>query len=378
MEEKKVDCVVAVSYHHSYYLSGAPIFPFGRPVATIIPIDGEATIVEGYLEKSHTEKQSWIKDIRTYWDIERPPWESMLLLVKDFLVERHLEFGRIGFEDEEEMPLSWLEYLKKKLPRANFVGFSDVLDKMRRVKSEEELNYIRLASDVVDVGMEKFLSIIRKNKTANSIRREVTETMSMYALRKYPDVPFLVRGGAGIGQREKGAGHSPGWITYGLKQRIKDGLNYGGMDAWIWGYWGNVERNLIVNDASDTVKKHFNVMLEMHEAAINSAKPGSKISDIDLAAKHVLKNHGYSTRQYGSGCARGLGTYGAGQTGGRELKLDLRMYLKDPLEPGMIFSVEPEIRTDVGIFRHCNTVLVTKSGNEVWSRIPRGILTVQR
>jgi hypothetical protein len=94
--------------------------------------------------------------------------------------------------------------------------------------------------------------------------------MSIYILRKYPDVPFLVFGRAGIGQKDKGAGHSPGWITYGLKQKVKESLNYGGMDAWIWGYWGNVERNIILGDASDAVKKHFNVMFEMHEAAIDA------------------------------------------------------------------------------------------------------------
>jgi Xaa-Pro aminopeptidase len=114
----------------------------------------------------------------------------------------------------------------------------------------------------------------------------------------------------------------------------------------------------------------------MHEAAISAAKPGNKISAIDRAAREVLARHGYSTRQYGSGCARGLAIYGAGITGGRELKLDLRSYNQDSLTPGMIFSVEPEIRTDAGIFRHSTTVLITQSGSEVWSRIPRGMITV--
>ena len=375
MDSQSVDCVLAVSYHHSFYLSGAPIFPFGRPVVTIIPRNGEAAIIEGDLERAHTERQTWIQDLRVYWDEKRPPWESALLLTKDFLLERGLENARLGIE-EEEMPISYLQYLKKFLPRANFVEFSDVLNSMRLVKSEEELNLIRMASDVVDLGMEKLLAVIREGETAEAIRRTVCDEMTTYALRKYPDAPFLVLGGTGIKQVEKGCGHSPGWITHGTTQKVLKGLNYGGLDAWVWGYWGNVERNMIVTDASTSVMNDFKVMIEMHEAAIAAAMPGKRIAEIDRAAKLVLHKHGYPTRQYGSGCARGLAVYGTGLTGGRELKLDLRSYNEGLLEAGMIFSVEPELKTDAGTLRHSTTVLVTKNGNEVWSRIPRGLIIV--
>jgi Xaa-Pro aminopeptidase len=375
MAEDEIDCVIAVSYHHSYYLSGAPIFPFGRPVVTMIPLIGNAAMVEGYLEKAHTEQQSWIKDLRTYWDLERPPWESALRLTNELVVERGLARGRIGFEDEE-MPVSYLEYLRKLLPDVTFVGVSGTLNSLRLVKSDEELDYVRMAGDVADAGMEKFLSIMEEGKTAREISRTVYDEMTDYALNKYPDMPFMVLASSGMSHTEKEAGHSAGWVTYGPDQKVERGLNYGGTDAWVWGYWGNVERNLIVGGASAGVEKHFRVMVEMHEAAIATAVSGRNISDIDRAAKDVLRKYGYETRQYGSGCARGLATYGPGLTGGRELKLDLRQYNESPLMPGMIFSVEPEMRTEVGTFRHSTTVLVTENGNEVWSRVPRTIISV--
>ena len=40
MERFNLDAVVATSYPASYYLSGAPIHCFGRPMATLIPRPG--------------------------------------------------------------------------------------------------------------------------------------------------------------------------------------------------------------------------------------------------------------------------------------------------------------------------------------------------
>jgi Xaa-Pro aminopeptidase len=255
MQERSLDCVLAMSYHHSYYLSGAPIFPFGRPVVTVVPSDGDAAMVIGYLEKAHTERQSWIRDLRVYWDVERPPWESALLLTKDLLIEKGIGNGKIGFEDEE-MPAAYLDYLRMILPHATFLGVSDALNSLRMIKSDEELSYIRIASDIVDTGMEKFLNTVKVGETANGIRRRVCDEMTTYALSKYPQVSFLVLGGCGVSEIEKQCGHSAGWVTYGADQKLTSGLNYAGMDAWIWGYWGNVERNLIVGAASETLQRH--------------------------------------------------------------------------------------------------------------------------
>src|SRR5208282_818360 len=116
-----------------------------------------------------------------YWDEKRPPWESALLLTKDFLIDAGLGNGRIGFEDEE-MPVSYLQYLEKLLPDAEFVEFSNELNTMRLVKSNEELHLIRMASDVVDFGMEKLLAVIREDQTAEEIRRTVCEEMTSYTL----------------------------------------------------------------------------------------------------------------------------------------------------------------------------------------------------
>jgi Xaa-Pro dipeptidase len=53
--------------------------------------------------------------------------------------------------------------------------------------------------------------------------------------------------------------------------------------------------------------------------------------------------------------------------------VDVRLYQDLAVEPGMAFSVEPNVElAGVGTFRHCNTVIVTATGCEVDSSLPRG------
>ena len=113
-------------------------------------------------------------------------------------------------------------------------------------------------------------------------------------------------------------------------------------------------------------------MVEANEAAIAATRPGITLADVDRAAKKVFIRHGYPTRT-GSGCGRGITSY---EADARELKMDLRLYADVVLEPGMAFAGACLDIPGMGTFRHCNTIIVTESGCEVDSRLPRGVIWV--
>ena len=71
---------------------------------------------------------------------------------------------------------------------------------------------------------------------------------------------------------------------------------------------------------------------------------------------------------------RGITSY---EADARELAMDLRAYADVLLEPGMAFSLEPDLDVaGIGVFRHCNTIIVTEEGCEVDSRLPWGAIVV--
>jgi len=380
MEQQGIDCVIATSYPASYYLSGAPIHCFGRPMATLIPLEGKAAIVESIIEKGHTEKQSWIEDIHSYWDYNiepsyenpRPPLASMVHHIQVALADRKLEAGRIGIE-EGHLPLGHHEALRTALPKAEFVGVSDMLDRLRMVMSQEELSLIRAADAIADLGQEKLINAIKPGKSAYELAMPVKTAMTEEILKQHPDKPFLIHAGCGLGSAEKGAGHTE-WTRWNLENRVEPGqVLTTAISVWLWGYWGNVERTIAVGEPTQAVRRPFEVMVEANEAAIAATRPGVLLADVDRATKDVFTKYGYGTRT-GSGCGRGITSY---EGNARELKMDLRLYADVVLEPGMAFSLEPDLQVpDMGVFRHCNTIIVTEDGCEVDSRLPRGVIWV--
>lgn len=381
MAAQGLDCVIATSYPAFYYLSGVPIHSFGRPMAALIPIEGEAAIVQSIIEQGHTRKQSWIRDIRTYYDYglepvyenPQPPLVSMVQLVREALAERRLEAGRLGIE-ERSLPLGHYHALQAALPQATFVGVSEMLDRLRAVLSEEELALVRAADAVSDLGQETLIQALEPGKTAYELAALCREAMTKEILERHPDKPFVVHAGTGLGSEEKGAGHSE-WTTWNLDNRVQKGqLLETGFSVWLWGYWGNVERAIYVGGQPPEAVQHpFEVMVEANEAAIALIRPGIPLAEVDRAAKAVLSKYGYTTRT-GSGCGRGITSY---EGNARELEMDVRLYSDLILEPGMAFSLEPDLQVPgIGVFRHCNTIIVTEHGCEVDSRLPRGVIWV--
>jgi Xaa-Pro dipeptidase len=380
MERQGLDAVVATSYPASYYLSGAPIHCFGRPMATLVPCEGEAAMVTSIIEAGHVAAQSWIGDVRHYWDYNttpdfqhpQPPLQSMIALLTGALAERDLSKGRIGIE-EAKLPLGHAEALRTALPDATLVPASDLLDRLRLVQSPEELALTRAADAIADIGQERLIALLAPGVSARELVDQTRTTMIDAILERHPEMPFHLHVGTGLGKTAKGSGHSE-WATWNGESRVAPGqLLETVISVWLWGYWGNVERAVHVGEPPEDVGRAFQIMVDANEAAIAATRPGVPLADVDRAAKAVLTRHGYTTRT-GSGCGRGITSY---EADARELKMDLRLYADVILEPGMAFSLEPDLEVSgMGTFRHCNTIIVTETGCEVDSRLPRGVVWV--
>jgi Xaa-Pro aminopeptidase len=380
MAERGLDAVVATSYAASYYLSGAPIHCFGRPMATLLPREGEAAMAASIIERGHVETQSWIADVRYYWDFDttpdggraQTPLQSMGELLVAAAADRGLTHTRIGIEDAK-LPLGHLEAIRARMPDAEFVPASDLFDRLRLVQSEEELALTRAADAIADVGQERLIELIAPWVTARELVDGVRSAMLDAVLERHPDKPFHFHVGTGLGDGAKGSGHSE-WATWNGEDRVESGqLLETVISVWLWGYWGNVERAVYVGDPPEEVRRAFQIMVDANEAAIAAVRPGVPLAEVDRAAKAVLAKHGYATRT-GSGCGRGITSY---EADARELKMDLRRYSDVVLEPGMAFSLEPDLEVPgIGVFRHCNTIIVTEAGCEVDSRLPREMISV--
>jgi creatinase len=377
MTAASLDAVLATSCPSSYYLSGAPIHPFGRPIATLIPRDGEPGMVISIIERDHVRLQSTVEDVRTYWDHNptpalddpRPPLASLLVHLAALVRDRGLERGRIGYEDAT-LPDRHLRAILEALPAATLVPASDIVERQRLVLSEEELAVLRDADAVADVGQRTILDTIGAGAAARELHRVAIDAMEEAIMARRPDAAFALRVWPGPGGAERSAGHSE-WRSYGPGDAASRGdVLVSVIDAIVWGYTGNVERTIAIGEPSERIRRDFATMVQANERAIETVRPGVTLREIDAICKAVFAAAGHGTRT-GSGVGRGLISYEGNH---RILPLDLRPYNELVLEPGMAFSIEPDLQTGDGTYRHCNTIIVTADGCVVDSTIERGII----
>ncbi len=105
-------------------------------------------------------------------------------------------------------------------------------------------------------------------------------------------------------------------------------------------------------------------MLEAQTAALESARPGLKCSEIDKIARKVIKKSGYGH------LLRHHTGNGLGIEGHERPFLDTGDDTQ--LMPCMVFSCEPGIyQLGLGGFRHSDIFVVTEDGIELLTKYPR-------
>jgi Xaa-Pro aminopeptidase len=372
-----LDAFLATSYPNSYYLSGAPIHPFGRPMATLIPLSGDPGMVLSIIEVEHVRLQTPIADLRTYWDFNptpehadpRPPLASMLAHLATVVHERGIAKGRIGYEDAT-LADRHLRAIRGALPGVTWVPASDLVDQIRLVLSVQELSIVRDADAIADAGQQAILDSIAEGVRGQELYEAAIPAMEARIRDLRPDAAYALRVTPGPGGAERSAGHSE-WRSFGPTDTVRAGdVLVSVLDAIVWGYTGNVERTIVIGKPSERVRRDFGTMVEANERAMEAVRPGIPIRRVDAICKGVFQAAGHGTRT-GSGVGRGLISYEGNH---RILGLDVRPYNDLVLEEGMAFSIEPDLQTEEGTFRHCNTIIVTTDGCVIDSSVERGII----
>jgi Xaa-Pro aminopeptidase len=136
--------------------------------------------------------------------------------------------------------------------------------------------------------------------------------------------------------------------------------------APVWGYQAELERAMVVGPPTDQMRFLFDQMLASQVAAFDAIRPGATCADVDAAVMRYFDEHGLKRywRQH-TGHGTGLRNHEAPF-------LDIGD--PTPLEPGMVFTIEPGLYDDeVGGFRHSDTVAVTDTGYELLTDYPRDL-----
>jgi Xaa-Pro aminopeptidase len=227
-------------------------------------------------------------------------------------------------------------------------------------KTPEEIDAIRLANRVANVGLEAFL----ENLQPGIAEAEVAAAVESAIYRQLgPDGIFHSRGWAMVQSGPNSA--DAGRFNRSTGRRLQSGdLVLIELATCVNGYWSDLTRTAAVGSPKPAVEQLLAIIKDAQQAAIDGMHPGVTAGQIDALARNKI-------------AAQGLSSFFTHHTGHH---VGFRYH--DPgflilpgesalLEPGMVITIEPGVYVPErgGGARIEDNVLVTESGHEVLSRI---------
>jgi len=227
-------------------------------------------------------------------------------------------------------------------------------------KTPEEIQAIRLANSVANVGLQGFF----ENLQPGIVEAEVAAAVESAIYRQIGrDGIFHSRGWAMV-QSGANSAHA-GQFNRSTGRRLESGdLVLIELATCVNGYWSDLTRTAPVGSPKPAVEPILAIVAEAQQAAVDGMRPGISAFHIDALARDKI-------------AAQGLSSYFTHHTGHH---VGFRYH--DPgflilpgesavLEPGMVITIEPGVYVPErgGGARIEDNVLVTESGHEVLSRI---------
>ena len=230
---------------------------------------------------------------------------------------------------------------------------SDPVDRARMCKDEAEQQAMRRSSALNDQVMAQAIAAVaqgvRENELASLVNRAYLERG---ADCEGPQLVCFGPNGADPHHAPDSTVLQPGdSITFDIFTPIGR-------------YWCDMTRTVFYQSVTPRQREVYELVRQANEAAEAMIRPGVLLSEVDKTARDLISGGGYGpyfTHRLGHGC--GLECHEPP---------DVSSASHTPLEPGMVFSVEPGIYLpgEFGV-RIEDLVLVTETGCEVLNHAPK-------
>lgn len=237
-----------------------------------------------------------------------------------------------------------------------WVETSGVVETLRMIKDAGEIEILRESVRINQLAFKSVVAKLRKNWSEKQISHELESTMRFLGADGVSFVPIIAYGASGALPH-----YEPSDATIGdaATLLIDWGANYKGFAS-------DMTRTLHRDHASDRFRSAYQAVLDSQLAGIEAIGPGVPASDVDAAARSVLQKAGHGEAfMHGLGHGIGLQIHEAPR---------MSSISTETLQPGMVITVEPGVYYpgEFGI-RIEDDVLVTETGHEVLSDLPKGL-----
>lgn len=332
LQEQNIDGILITNEYNRRYMTG-----FTGTAGVAIVSQNDAVFITDFRYTEQATAQ--IKDYRIVQH-EATLLEEIATQVKAMGIKL------LGFEKDS---VSYGTYeLYKNVIQTDLVPVSGLIEKIRLIKTAQEINIIKVACEIADHAFTHILDYIKPGKTELDVSNELEFFM-----------------------RQQGATQSSfdTIVASGLRSALPHGvatnkviekgdfvtLDFG---ALYNGYISDITRTVAVGEPSEKLVEMYNTVLASQLLALEKVGPGLTGIQADAIARDYLTEKGYG-EAFGHSLGHGIGLEVHEGPG-----LSKRSNMV--LEPGMAVTIEPGVYVPgVGGVRIEDDILITESGNEL-------------
>ena len=207
-------------------------------------------------------------------------------------IARHVD-GRIGFEAPHMTYANW-DFLKN--AGLDLVPRSGLVERLRVVKSDEELQLIQRAAAIANEAYER----LAQEQFVGRTERDVAYTFDRFLHEGGADGPsFPTTVASGVNGATPHAHTSEKVIERGETVVVDAG-------AVVGGYASDCTRTFATGALPDELERAYHVVLEAQIEGLDAVAPGTTGRDADAAAREVIERNGLGGR-FGHGLGHGVG-----------------------------------------------------------------------
>ncbi|MFZ5353658.1 MAG: M24 family metallopeptidase [Bacillota bacterium] len=348
LKGKDIDGMLLIKDSNIRYLSGYT----GTDSYIIISEKGNSFITDArYTEQAEAECP----------DFEVVRWKAPALgLTETFNVicSRH-GIKKLAFE-KDKVTFDLYEKLKSDLENVELIPTIGIVEGIRYVKVQAEVEHIKKAAAIADEAFNEILGYIKPGVSEKYIANEL-----QYIIKKKgaDDIAFSCIIASGKNSSLPHAIPSDKLIEQGDFVTLDFGAKYKG-------YRSDMTRTVVVGKADDKQKEIYNIVKAAQELGVKAVKAGISGKAPDDQARNLITAAGYGP-YFGHGLGHGLG-----------LEIHEEPFLNPSctsiLQPGNTLTIEPGIYIPGwGGVRIEDTVAVTDNGAEILTKSSKELIELE-
>lgn len=343
LKGKKLDCMIITDSLNRRYISG-----FTGSNGILLITQNKKILVTDFRYKEQAKSEA-----EKFKVIESKDFNET---IERILINEKLK--SIGFE-ADHITVSNFNRLKAKLKIFKLIPIINIIERLRAIKEEKEIEYIKKSIGITLNSLNLILKLVKPGVMERDLEIELEYQIKKHGAQKCAFDLIIASG-------ERSA--LPHGIASNKKLKNREFVIFD-IGANYLGYNSDLTRTFYLGTIGAKEKKIYNIVYQAREKAISKIRAGIETNVVDFAGRDFIKKYGYG-KFFGHGLGHGLGL------SVHELPL-INLKKGEFLKENMVVTIEPGIYIPhFGGVRIEDVAIVKKDNCKLLSSAPDKLISL--